>query len=120
MSLTPSNKKDVAKLAQLEKQIPKLNGVIPAGVSKPKSGKKKGKVFVDDKETMLEILKMVNDAKEVKIEEKLDKGRQLEALREQRRREQDEREMAKKRKLVGLFFFFFFFPSLTSPRMAGD
>lgn len=66
--------RDKARLAQLEKTLPKLNGVVPAGVTKPGQGKKKGKKFVEDKESMLEILKMVNEVKEVQIEEKLEKG----------------------------------------------
>ena len=78
-------KKDKARLAQLEKDIPVLNGVVPAGVSRAGrngnskgaaggSGKKKGKKFVEDAETMHEILRMVNEVKEVKVEEKLEKG----------------------------------------------
>lgn len=79
-------KKDKARLAQLEKDIPVLNGVVPAGVARARrngsakgtaaagAGKKKGKKFVEDSETMYEILRMVNEIKEVKVEEKLEKG----------------------------------------------
>ena len=37
-------------------------------------GGKKGKRFVEDKESMFEILRLVNDVKEEKIGEKLEKG----------------------------------------------
>lgn len=43
-----SKKRRLADLAKLEKGLPKLNMITPAGVVKPK-GKKKGKVFVEDK-----------------------------------------------------------------------
>lgn len=38
----------LADLAKLEKELPKLNMITPAGVVKPRGGKK-GKVFVEDK-----------------------------------------------------------------------
>lgn len=41
-------KRRLADLAKLEKELPKLNMITPAGVVKPK-GRKKGKVFVEDK-----------------------------------------------------------------------
>lgn len=41
-------KRRLADLAKLEKELPKLNMITPAGVVKPR-GKKKGKVFVEDK-----------------------------------------------------------------------
>jgi len=53
--------------------IPKLNMITPAGVQKPK-GKKKGKVFVDDQESMMTILAMVNADKEGQIESKMMKA----------------------------------------------
>lgn len=93
--------RDRQRLAQLEKTLPKLNGVVPAGISKARRGGNKGKRFVEDKESMFEILRLVNEVKEEKIEEKLEKGRQLEALREARRKEQDAREEQRKKKLEG-------------------
>ncbi|KAF8427426.1 60S ribosomal subunit assembly/export protein loc1 [Tirmania nivea] len=90
--------RDRQRLAQLEKTLPKLNGVVPAGVTKARGGKK-GKRFVEDKQSMLEILRLVNEVKEEKIEEKLEKGRQLEALREARRKEQDARDEQRKSRL---------------------
>jgi len=65
--------RDRQRLTQLEKTLPKLNGVVPAGVGKAR-GRKKGKRFVEDKESMLEILRLVNQVKEEKIEQKLEKG----------------------------------------------
>lgn len=53
--------------------VPKLNMITPAGVSQPK-GKKKGKNFVDDKESMMTILAMVNADKEGQIESKMMKA----------------------------------------------
>jgi len=50
--------------------IPKLNMITPAGVQKPR-GKKKGKIFVDDQESMMTILAMVNADKEGQIESKM-------------------------------------------------
>lgn len=41
-------KRRLADLAKLEKELPKLNMITPAGVVKPR-GRKKGKVFVEDK-----------------------------------------------------------------------
>jgi acyl carrier protein len=53
----------------------------PAKPSKPK-GKKKGKIFVDDRESMMTILAMVNAEKEGQIESKIMKARQMEEIRE--------------------------------------
>ncbi len=47
--------------------------IILAGVQRPK-GKKKGKVFVDDQESMMTILAMVNADKEGQIESKMMKA----------------------------------------------
>jgi 60S ribosomal subunit assembly/export protein LOC1 len=53
--------------------IPVLNMITPAGVEKPK-GQKKGKVFVDDQESMMTILALVNAEKEGEIESKIMKA----------------------------------------------
>jgi 60S ribosomal subunit assembly/export protein LOC1 len=53
--------------------IPQLNGIIPAGVRKP-PGKKRGKIFVDDAESMLAILGIVQAEKEGEREGKLMKA----------------------------------------------
>lgn len=53
-----------------ELNLPALNMITPAGVTKPK-GKKKGKIFIDDKESMMTILALVNAEKEGQIESKM-------------------------------------------------
>lgn len=53
--------------------IQKLNMITPIGVGKAKGGKK-GKVFVDDQESMMTILAMVNADKEGQIESKMMKA----------------------------------------------
>ncbi|KAI9657057.1 MAG: 60S ribosomal subunit assembly/export protein [Bathelium mastoideum] len=72
--------------------------ITPAGVQKPK-GKKKGKVFVDDQDSMMTILAMVNAEKEGQIESKLMKARQMEEIREARRKEAESRQEEKRAKL---------------------
>jgi 60S ribosomal subunit assembly/export protein LOC1 len=78
--------------------LPTLNMITPAGVQKPK-GKKKGKVFVDDQESMMTILAMVNAEKEGQIESKIMKARQMEEIREARRKEAEARQEMKNEKL---------------------
>ncbi|KAI9841044.1 MAG: 60S ribosomal subunit assembly/export protein [Thelocarpon superellum] len=77
--------------------VPTLNMVTPAGVQAPK-GKKRGKVFVDDRESMMTILAMVNADKEGQIESKMMKARQMEEIREARRKEAEVRQEAKRSK----------------------
>lgn len=78
--------------------LPALNMTTPAGVQKPK-GKKKGKIFVDDQESMMTILAMVNAEKEGQIESKMMKARQMEEIREARRKEAEARHEKKNEKL---------------------
>ncbi|KAI8952499.1 hypothetical protein F4801DRAFT_541075 [Xylaria longipes] len=78
--------------------IPQLNMITPVGVTKPK-GKKKGKIFVDDKESMSTILAMVQAEKDGQIESKMIKARQMEEIREARRVEGEKKEAEKKAKL---------------------
>ncbi|KAL6889605.1 hypothetical protein HDV57DRAFT_333843 [Trichoderma longibrachiatum] len=78
--------------------IPTLNMITPVGVEKPK-GKKKGKVFVDDKESMTTILSLVQAEKEGHIESKIMKARQMEEIREARRLEAEKKSAEKKAKL---------------------
>ncbi|KAL7790840.1 hypothetical protein V8C37DRAFT_383383 [Trichoderma ceciliae] len=78
--------------------IPTLNMITPIGVEKPK-GKKKGKVFVDDKESMTTILSLVQAEKEGHIESKMIKARQMEEIREARKVEAEKRAAEKKSKL---------------------
>ncbi|RYP79363.1 hypothetical protein DL769_002987 [Monosporascus sp. CRB-8-3] len=91
-------KKQKKTYSEKELGIPQLNMVTPVGVTKPK-GKKKGKVFVDDKETMGTILAMVQAEKEGQIESKMMKARQMEEIREARRVEAEKKEQEKKSKL---------------------
>ncbi|KAF2232093.1 60S ribosomal subunit assembly/export protein loc1 [Viridothelium virens] len=94
---TPSRKKRRSYTDE-ELGIPKLNMITPAGVQKPR-GKKKGKVFVDDKESMMTILAMVNAEKEGQIESKLMKARQMQEIREARQKEAEARQEEKRSKL---------------------
>lgn len=86
-------------LKHLETQLPKLNTIVPAGVVKPK-GKKKGKVFVDDRETMKRILAVVSEAVEGKEQGKIERQRNLEIIREAKREEAERKEGQKQEKLV--------------------
>ncbi|MCJ1375471.1 60S ribosomal subunit assembly/export protein [Loxospora ochrophaea] len=81
-----------------ELNLPKLNMITPIGVQKPR-GKKKGKVFIDDSESMMTILAMVNADKEGQIESKMMKSRQMEEIREARKKEADARQEQKSSKL---------------------
>ncbi|KAL8877668.1 MAG: hypothetical protein Q9198_004359 [Flavoplaca austrocitrina] len=78
--------------------LPKLNSITPVGVDLPK-GKKKGKIFVDDQESMMTILAIVNANKEGQIESKMMKSRQMEEIREARRKEAEARQERRNSKL---------------------
>lgn len=93
------NKKKKRVYTAEELGVPQLNGIVPIGVEKPK-GKKKGKVFVDDADSMMTILKIVEADKKGQIESKILRERQLEEVREARRKEQEGRYEEKKAKLV--------------------
>ncbi|KZF21309.1 hypothetical protein L228DRAFT_249113 [Xylona heveae TC161] len=93
-----AHKKKRKEYSEAELGIPKLNMITPVGVQKPK-GKKKGKVFVDDQESMMTILAMVNADKEGQIESKMMKARQVEEIREARKREAEARHEQKNSKL---------------------
>ncbi|EEH41259.2 hypothetical protein PAAG_03545 [Paracoccidioides lutzii Pb01] len=97
----PENLKKKKKRIYTEKELdlPQLNMITPVGVTKPK-GVKKGKFFVDDQESMMTLLAMVNAEKEGQIESKMMKARQLEEIREARRKEAEARQAAKKEKLA--------------------
>ncbi|KAI1079371.1 60S ribosomal subunit assembly/export protein loc-1 [Whalleya microplaca] len=84
--------------SEKELGIPELNMITPIGVTKPR-GKKKGKVFVDDKESMNTILAMVQADKNGEIESKMIKARQMEEIREARRLEAEKKGEEKKSKL---------------------
>ncbi|RDA83349.1 hypothetical protein CP532_3725 [Ophiocordyceps camponoti-leonardi (nom. inval.)] len=70
--------------------IPKLNMITPVGVVKPR-GKKKGKVFVDDTESLETIIAIVQAEKNGQIESKMIKARQMEAIREARKAEAEKK-----------------------------
>ncbi|KAF2199978.1 hypothetical protein GQ43DRAFT_374941 [Delitschia confertaspora ATCC 74209] len=91
------NKKKRRVYTEKELDIPKLNGIIPAGIAKP-HGVKKGKKFVDDPASMMAIMSMVNAEKEGHIESKIMRARQLEEVREARRKEMEARSEDKKGK----------------------
>ncbi|KAJ4140922.1 60S ribosomal subunit assembly/export protein [Fusarium equiseti] len=78
--------------------IPTLNTVTPVGVVKPR-GKKKGKVFADDQESMSTIMALVQAEKDGQIESKMIKQRQMEEIREARKVEAEKKEQEKKSKL---------------------
>lgn len=95
---TAAAKKQQRVYTEKELGIPKLNGIVPAGVQKPK-GKKKGKVFVEDQESTMTILAMVMAEKDGRIESKMMKARQLEEIRAARQKEAEARQEEKKAKL---------------------
>ncbi|KAF1834634.1 hypothetical protein BDW02DRAFT_568869 [Decorospora gaudefroyi] len=80
-----------------ELDIPALNGIIPAGIAKPK-GVKKGKKFVDDSASMMAIMSVVNAEKEGHLESKIAKARRLEEIREAKRKEAEARKEDKEEK----------------------
>ncbi|KAL9030076.1 MAG: hypothetical protein Q9196_001767 [Gyalolechia fulgens] len=92
-------KKKRRAYTEKELGLPKLNTIAPVGVDRPK-GKKKGKTFVEDQESMMTILAIVNANKEGQIESKMMKSRQLEEIREARRKEAEARQAQKNSKLV--------------------
>ncbi|CZS97743.1 probable 60S ribosomal subunit assembly/export protein loc1 [Rhynchosporium agropyri] len=104
----PKPQKSAGNLATLKKKrrvytekelgIPALNMITPVGVEKPK-GKKKGKVFVDDRESMMTILAMVNADKDGQIESKMMKARQMEEIREARKAESEKKFEERKARL---------------------
>lgn len=98
-SLASTDTKTKKKRVYTEKElnIPQLNGIVPAGIAKPK-GQKKGKVFVDDPESMMAIMSVVNAEKEGHIESKIQKARQWEEVREAKRKEMEKRSEEKKKK----------------------
>jgi len=96
-SAAPAKKKQ-RTYTDAELGIPKLNGIIPAGIQKPK-GKKKGKVFVDDRESTMTIMAMVLAEKDGQIESKMMKARQLEEIREAKAKEAEARQQQKKARL---------------------
>ncbi|KAL8742182.1 MAG: hypothetical protein Q9190_005296 [Brigantiaea leucoxantha] len=98
--LAPVKKKQ-RLYSEKELDLPRLNMITPVGVNLPQ-GKKKGKVFIDDQESMMTILAIVNADKDGQIESKLMKSRQMEEIREARRKEAEARQEQKASKLENL------------------
>lgn len=96
-----ASKKKQRVYTDKELNLPTLNMITPAGVAQPTRGKKKGKVFIDDKESMMTILALVNAQKEGQIESKIMRERQLEEVREARRKEAEKRKEGKREILEG-------------------
>ncbi|KAK6541800.1 60S ribosomal subunit assembly/export protein [Orbilia ellipsospora] len=94
----PHKKPVKERYTDAQLKLPTLNGIIPAGVTKPR-GKKKGKVFVEDKETMMGILELVNESVDGVIQGKVERNRRLEVVRQQKRAEQEKKEREKEAKL---------------------
>jgi 60S ribosomal subunit assembly/export protein LOC1 len=93
-SRTKDGRKKRRVYSEHELDIPLLNGIIPAGIAKPK-GEKKGKKFVDDPASMMAIMSVVNAEKEGRLESKIMRARQLEEIRESKRVEAEERKSDK-------------------------
>ncbi|KAJ4289604.1 60S ribosomal subunit assembly/export protein [Kalmusia sp. IMI 367209] len=89
-SMVHSNKRKKRVYTEKELDIPKLNGIIPAGIAKPK-GQKKGKTFVDDPASMMAIMSVVNAEKDKDVESRIMRARQLEEVREAKRKEAEAR-----------------------------
>ncbi|KAL5121534.1 60S ribosomal subunit assembly/export protein [Pleosporales sp. CAS-2024a] len=104
-SKTSHGRKKRPVYTEKELDIPALNGIVPAGIAKPK-GVKKGKKFVDDPASMMAIMSVVNAEKEGRIESKIMRARQLEEIREAKRLEaegrRDEKEKAFEERKEGL------------------
>ncbi|RMZ90025.1 hypothetical protein DV736_g2732, partial [Chaetothyriales sp. CBS 134916] len=96
-STTPRKRK-VRTYTDKELNLPAFNGIVPAGVTQS-SGKKKGKVFIDDGDEMMTILNLVRAEKDGQIESKVAKMRQLEEIRESRKREMESRAVEKAKKM---------------------
>ena len=97
--LDTSGKRKRRLYSEKELDIPKLNGIVPAGIAKPK-GQKKGKVFVDDPVSMMAIMSVVNAEKDKDVESKIMRSRQLEEVREAKRKEAEAKAEEKKAKFV--------------------
>ncbi|KAK5137030.1 hypothetical protein LTR08_001039 [Meristemomyces frigidus] len=88
------------RYTEKELKVPLLNGILPAGIAKPPNAKK-GKKFVDDKDSMNAILALVMAEKEGNIESKMMRARHLEELRDARRLEAEKRSQSKKESFEG-------------------
>src|SRR5690348_11811883 len=101
-SQTPKPKKKQPEYTEKQLGLPALNSIVPANAKTVQraggTGKKKNKVYVDDPESMMTILAIVNAEKEGQIESKVAKERQMEEIREARRKEAEKKEEKRKGK----------------------
>lgn len=97
----PKRKKPTYTDAQLN--LPVLNSIVPANAKTTHkaggTGKKKNKVYVDDAESMMTIMAIVNAEKDGELEGKVQKERQMEEIREARRKEAEKKELARRGKI---------------------
>lgn len=100
-SSSDPNKRKKRVYTEKELDIPQLNGIIPAGIAKPK-GQKKGKKFVDDAASMMAIMSVVNAEKNKDVESKIMRARHLEEIREAKRKEAEAKAEEKKAKFVSV------------------
>jgi 60S ribosomal subunit assembly/export protein LOC1 len=97
-------KKKAPQYTDKQLGLPSLNSIVPTShptkaASGKGTGKKKGKVFVDDVEAMQTIMSIVNAEKDGVIESKMIKMRRLEEIREARQKEQEKRDAQKQGEL---------------------
>lgn len=97
----PKKKKPTYTDAQLN--LPVLNSIVPANAKTTHkaggTGKKKNKTYVDDAESMMTIMAIVNAEKDGELEGKVQKERQMEEIREARRKEAEKKELARRGKI---------------------
>lgn len=95
-------KKKKPEYSEKQLNLPVLNSIVPANAKTVQkaggTGKKKNKVYVDDTESMMTILAIVNAEKEGQIESKVTKERQMEEIRDARRKEAEKKEEKRKNK----------------------
>lgn len=97
------SKKKKPTYTDAQLNLPVLNSIVPANAKTTHkaggTGKKKNKVYVDDAESMMTIMAIVNAEKDGELEGKVQKERQMEEIREARRKEAEKKELARKGKL---------------------
>lgn len=100
---TVKSKKKKPSYTDAQLNLPVLNSIVPANAKTTHkaggTGKKKGKVYVDDAESMMTIMAIVNAEKDGELEGKVQKERQMEEIREARRKEAEKKELARRGKI---------------------
>jgi 60S ribosomal subunit assembly/export protein LOC1 len=99
-----SKRKKARTYTDSELNLPTLNAITPisAAAAPRGSGKKKNKIYIDDRESMMTIMAMVNAEKEGQIESKMVKMRRMEEIREARRVEAERRDGERTARLDGV------------------